>query len=203
MASLTRKFLSSIGIEEEKQDLIMEKHNEVCTEIKEERDKYKEDAEKYSAAEGELKALKAKAAGEDPYKEKFDKLKKEYDDYKADVEAKATTAKKEKAFREILKEIGIQEKRIDRVIKVSDIEKLELTDDGKIKEADKLKENLRNEWSDFIATQKTEGAPSANPPSNTGKGTMTKEEIRKIEDPIARQKAMLDNPSLFGLPESD
>jgi hypothetical protein len=32
---------------------------------------------------------------------------------------------------------------------------------------------------------------------------MTKEEIRKIEDPIARQKAMLENRSAVGLPEKD
>ena len=126
-------------------------------------------------------------------------MQKEYDDYKADVEAKATTAKKESAYRKLLKEIGIPDKRIDTVLKVSDITKIEFDEDGKIKDGDKLKENLKKEWNDFIPTMKTEGAPSANPPSNTSKGTMTKEQIRAIEDPIARQKAMLDNGELFGL----
>lgn len=200
--AFTRKFLSALGIEQDKIDEIIQAHTEVTDALKEERDKFKEDAGKLPEIEKQLNELKEQVSGEDPYKEKLEKLQKEYDDYKADVEAKATKAKKEKAFRGLLKDIGIQEKRIDSVMKVSDIAKIELDDDGNIKDGEKLKESLKTEWSDFISTTKTEGAPSANPPTNTGKGTMTKEEIRKIEDPIARQKAMLDNPTLFGLPEN-
>ncbi len=202
MASLTRKFLASIGIEEDKIDLIVEKHNEVLTEIKDERDKLKADADKLPDMEKELKALKEQLSGDDPYKEKFEELQKEFDSFKADVETKETTAKKESAFRHILKDIGIPDKRIDSVIKVSDINGIELTEDG-IKDEETLKENLKKEWSDFIATKTTEGVNSANPPSNTGKTTMTKEQIRAIPDASARQKAMMENPSLFGLPESD
>lgn len=202
MASLTRKFLASIGIEEDKIDLIVEKHNEVLTEIKDERDKLKADAEKVPDMEKEIKALKEQVSGDDPYKEKFEALQKEFDSFKADVETKETTAKKESAFRHILKDIGIPDKRIDSVIKVSDINGIELTEDG-IKDEETLKENLKKEWSDFIATKTTEGVNSANPPSNTGKTTMTKEQIRAIPDASARQKAMMENPSLFGLPESN
>jgi hypothetical protein len=102
----------------------------------------------------------------------------------------------------MLKEIGIPEKRIDSVIRVSDISKIEFDDEGKIIEGDKLKENLKSEWADFIPTTKTEGAKTATPPANTGKGTMTREQIRAIPDATARQKAMLENPTLFGLPET-
>jgi len=203
MASLTRKFLTSIGIEDDKQDLVIEKHNEVVTEIKDERDKYKEDAEKLSAVQSELEAIKSQATGEDPYKEKFEALQKEFDDFKKDVSEKELSAKKENAFRNMLLDIGIAEKRLDRIIKVSDINKIELDEEGKIKDGDKLKENLKTEWSDFITTTKVEGAPSANPPSTVGKTSMTKEQIRAIADPIARQKAMLENPSAVGLPDNN
>lgn len=203
MASLTRKFLASIGIEDEKIDLIVEKHNEVLTEIKDERDKLKEDASKLPDVEKELEDLKSKISGEDPYKEKFEKLQKEFDDFKKDVDEKETTSKKESAFKKLLVEIGIPEKRIDRILKVSDIGKIELDDEGKIKDGDKLKESLKTEWSDFITTTRVEGVPSANPPSNSGKSTMTREQIRAISDPQARQKAMLENPTLFGLPETN
>ena len=204
MASLTRKFLASIGLEEDKIDIIIEKHNEVCTEIKDERDKYKEDAEKLPAIQKELEEIKQKDAGVEPYKEKYDELQKEFDTFKADVEAKATTAKKETAFRHMLKDIGIPDKRIDSVLKVSGkaVDDIELTDEG-IKDEETLKAKLKEEWSDFIATTKTEGVPSANPPSSTGKNTMTKEQIRAIPDAQARQKAMLENPSLFGLAETN
>ena len=201
--SFTRRFLSALGIEADKVDEIIAAHTEVTDALKEERDKYKADAEKLPTVEAERDELKAKAEGDDPYKEKFDALQTEFDNFKAGIEAEKATAKKESAFRSLLKEIGISDKRIDSVIKVSNIDSIELTDDGKVKDGDALKESLKAEWADFIPTTKTEGAPSANPPANTGKGTMTKEQIRAIADPIARQKAMLENPSLFGLPESE
>ena len=200
--AFTRKFLAALGIEPDKVDEIIQAHTEVTDALKEERDKYKTAAEKLPDVEKENAELKEKAAGEDPYKEKFEKLQKEYSDYKKDVEAKATTAKKEGAFKAMLKEIGIPEKRIDTVIKVSDVSKIEFDDEGKIKDGDKLKDSLKTEWADFIPTTKTEGAKTATPPANTGKGTMTKDQIRAITDTTARQKAMLENPSLFGLPET-
>lgn len=201
--ALTRKFLSALGIEQEKIDEIIQAHVDTLEPIKAERDEFKAKAEKLPDVENELKALKEKAAGEDPYKEKFDKLQKEYKEYKADIEAKATTAKKENAFKAMLKEIGIPEKRIDSVLKVSDVAKIEFDDEGKVKDGDKLKEGLKTEWADFIPTTKTEGAKTANPPANTGKTTMTREQIRAIPDATARQKAMLENPTLFGLPETN
>jgi len=201
--ALTRKFLSALGIEEEKAEQIIQAHVDTVDPIKTERDKYKEQAEKVPALEKEVADLKAKETGDDPYKEKFEALQKEYDSYKADVEAKATTAKKETAFRRMLKDIGIPDKRIDSVLKVSDVNGIELTEKG-IKDEETLKAKLKEEWSDFIATTKTEGVNSANPPANNGaKTTMTREQIRAISDPVARQKAMLDNPSLFGLPENN
>lgn len=203
--AFTRKFLSALGIEADKVDEIIAAHTEVTDALKEERDKFKANAEKLPDIEKELTELKAKMDGEDPYKDKYEALQKEYEDYKAEVSNKETTAKKESSFRKILKEIGIPDKRIDSVLKVSDINGIELTDEG-IKDEETLKAKLKEEWSDFIATTKTEGVPSANPPSNTGKTTMTKEQIRAISDPVARQKAMVENASLFpqlGISESN
>lgn len=204
--AFTRKFLSALGIDADKVDEIIAAHTEVTDALKEERDKYKADAERLPDIEKRLAEAEKKVEGNDPYKEKYEALQKEYDDYKAEVTNKETTAKKESAFRGILKEIGIPDKRMDSVIKVSDINGIELTENG-IKDAETLKAKLKEEWSDFIATKSTEGAPSANPPSNTGKTTMTKEQIRAISDPAARQKAMMENASLFpqlsGLSESN
>lgn len=200
--ALTRKFLAALGIEGDKVDEIINAHTDVTDALKEERDRYKADAEKLPAVEDELNAFKEKAAGEDPYKEKFEKLQADFDAYKADVDAKAITAQKEKAFRQALLDIGIPEKRIDSVMKVSDLAKIELDKEGSIKEGDKLKEGLKTEWADFIATTKTEGAKTATPPTNTGKTTMTREQIRAIPDASERQRAMLENPSLFGMPET-
>lgn len=201
--AFTRKFLSALGIEADKVDEIISAHTEVTDALKEERDKYKADAESLPAVKQELEELKAQTAGDNPLKEQLEALQAEYDEFKTKVETEKTTAKKESAFKALLHEIGISDKRIDSVIKVSDINGIELDDNGAIKDGDTLKESLKTEWADFIPTTKTEGAPSANPPTNTGKNTMTKEQIRAIPDATARQKAMLENPTLFGLPESE
>lgn len=202
MASLSRKFLAGIGIEDDKVDLIIEKHQEVLTEVKEERDSFKEKAEKLPAVEKELADLKAASddGKEDSYKVKYDALKEEFEAYKTDIESKATQTKKENAFKALLKEVGISEKRIEAVLKVSDLSKVEFDDEGKIKDEEKMKADLKEEWSDFITSTSSKGAETSNPPANNGKTTMTREQIRAISDPIARQKAMMENPEAVGLP---
>ena len=133
-------------------------------------------------------------------KESYDKLKKEYDDYKADVVAKNTRTEKENAFRELLKSVGVSEKRLNAIIKVSDIDGLELDKDGKIKDADKHAETVKTEWADFIETTTTQGANTATPPTNNGGTKMTKADIYKKDDKgryvlstEERQKALVEN----------
>lgn len=184
--AFTRRFLSALGIEAEKIDEIINAHIEVVDGLKEERDNFKKDAEKLADVEKELTKAKEKIAkngdGETVAKEDYDKLKKEYEDYKADITAKNTRTEKENAFRELLKSVGVSEKRFNAIIKVSDIDGLELDKDGKIKNAENHTETIKSEWSDFIETTTTRGANTANPPANSGKGVKTKEEIYKMEN---------------------
>lgn len=199
--AFTRKFLSAMGIEAEKVDEIINAHIEVVDGLKEERDNYKKDAEKLADVEKELTKAKEKLAkngeGETVAKEDYDKLKKEYDDYKADITAKNTRTEKENAFRELLKSVGVSEKRFNAIIKVSDIDGLELDKDGKIKDAEKHTENVKSEWADFIETTTTQGAKTANPPANSGKQTMTKKDIMNIKDDKERLSAIEKHPELF------
>lgn len=206
--SLTRKALVAMGIEAEKIDQIIEMHTEVVDAIKSERDTAKEDAKKYKAdadkladVEKELNTLKENSDKPDSYKEKYDKIKKEYEDYKTAQISKETKAAKSKAYREMLKEIGIADKRIERVMKATepDIDAIELDDNGAIKELDELKKKTKEEWSDFIVSEGKKGADTATPPSNTGGSKMTKEQIEGIKDTAARQQAMLENAELFGI----
>ncbi len=200
--ALTRKFLTALGIDEAKVDEIITAHTEVTDALKAERDKFKADAGKYAAVQAELDGIKAQAAkdgGKNPYQVKYEALKEEFDKYKSDTETKATKAKKESAYRKLLKDAGVTEKRIDAVLRVSDFDGIEFDGDGKIKDADKLTESIKKEWADFIPQQSQQGAPSQNPPSTTTGKTMTKDEIMKITDTAARQKAIAENHELFGI----
>ena len=196
--SLTHKALSAMGIEPEKIEQILEMHRETIDSIKADKDKaledakqYKENADKVADLEKQVTKLKEKS-------EKYDSLKKEYDEYKGEVTAKETKAEKTKAYREMLKEIGISEKRLDTVLKVADIDSIEL-EDGKIKGVAELKAKAKEEWSDFIVSEAKAGAKTPTPPSNTGGSTMTKQQIMDMKDPVARHKAMAENMEMFGI----
>ena len=167
--ALTRRFFFFLGIEDEKVDLIIEAHSVTVVAREQERDDNKTDAEKLHEVQKQLEAEKKKATkeGEETVsKADYDKLKAEFDEYKNDIQAKESHAAKEKAFREILKEAGVSEKRIDAIVKVSDIDSVELADDGKAKEAAKLTEKVKSEWSDFIETVTKSGVKTPTPPQN-------------------------------------
>ena len=198
--ALTRKFLTAMGIEEDKLEQIINAHTEVTSALKEERDSYKEKADKLPELQKELSELKEAASvnNEDAFKVKYEALKEEFKEFKDNVNAKETKSKKEHALKQLLKDIGISEKRIDSVIKVSDVEGMELDGEGKLKDVDKLTEALKEEWSDFITTQDTKGAETAKPPVGSGKAYKTKGEIMAIKDSRERRKAISENHELFG-----
>ena len=166
--ALTRRALKAMGIDEEKIDEIIALHTETVDGLKSDVTKYKEMVANVEDIKKELDDAKAaldeeKGSG---WEDKYNNLKKEYDDYKAGQDAKAAHAAKEAAYRDLLKAAGVSEKRIATVLKVSDIDSLELDESGAIKDADKLTENIKGEWADFIVTEKTQGADTNTPPAN-------------------------------------
>lgn len=197
-----KEILSKAGVDAEHMSEAVENiiagHTASINALREERDSYKSEAEKNSAAKKELEDLQKKMDGKDPYKVKYEAVKEEFEEFKKGIEAEKTTENKIKAYKELLKDIGISEKRIDAVAKIADLEAIELNKDGSIKDAGKLSENLKEEWSDFIVTEGTKGADTSTPPANdNGKKKMTKDEIFAIKDTAERQQAMLENKDLF------
>ncbi len=197
--ALSRKFLTALGIESDKIDEIINAHSESVNALKEERDSFKEKAEKYDKAQTDLDEANKKIeelSKEDTYKVKYDALKEEFDDYKNGIETEKTNNNKKEAYKALLKEIGISEKRIDAVARLVELDKIKLDKDGKIEGSDNLKKSLKEEWSDFIVKEGKEGAGTATPPEGSG-SKKTKEEIMAIKDTAERQAAMLENKDLF------
>lgn len=198
--ALTRKFLSAMGIEEDKIEQIIEAHTDTVTALKEARDSYKADAEKLADVEKKLADAneKLKDVKPDEYKDKYDKVKAEFDKFKADTEAKESRTKKEDAYKAILKDANIPEKHFAKIIKYSDIDGLEFDDKGELSNKSELLKSIKEEWGDHIEQTGTQGANVQIPPANGGKSKMTKEEIMKIKDSSERQKAIAENHELFG-----
>lgn len=182
--ALTRKLLKALGIEGDAADQVIEAHVESTDALKAERDQ----------ALAQLDAAK-----KDGWEKKYNDLKKEFDDYKAEQDHKAATEQKKAAYKELLKQAGISEKRLAAVLKASSVEDLELNKDGSLKNAADLLKGIKSEWADFIEDVKDEAAGGKENPPGAGSGKkMTREEILKIEDAGERQQAIADNHELFG-----
>lgn len=168
--ALTRKMLKAMGIEDEKIDEIIEAHREVTDSLKADRDKYKADAEKLTDVQSELDEAnkKLEAVDADEYKAKYEKEHKDFEDYKKSIDAEKTKAKKVEAYKGLLKEAGVSEKRIDAIVKITSMDDLELDAEGKIKDSDKQIATVKEEYSDFIVSEDTKGADTKTPPGNNG-----------------------------------
>ena len=174
--AFTRKMLKAFGIEENIIDQIMDAHVEVVEGIKLERDTYKADAEKLVGVQKELDDYK-KNGGD--WQKKYEDEHKDFEAFKNAQTAKETKAAKEAAYRALLKEAGIAEKRIDTIIKVTSLDDIELDKDGKIKDSDKHTETVKTEYAEFVETTTRRGAPTHTPPGRGGEqdlGTLSMDE---------------------------
>lgn len=200
--SLSRKMLKAMGIEDEKIDQIIEAHSETVNALKDEIAENKDAADRLTNVQKELDKLKASVKeaeeknGKDPYKVKYEAIKEEYEEYKKGITEKETKAEKEKLYTDLLKATGVSEKRIAAILKVTDLDGIEI-DEGKIKNSKDLEKTIKEEWADFITKTEEKGANVSNPPKG-GDKTMTKDEIMKIKDASDRQKAIAENHELFG-----
>lgn len=193
--ALTRKSLKAMGLTDEQVDSIIEAHTETVNALKDERDSYREKADQLDDVQRELDEAKKTAKNAPDYAA----LKKEYDEYKKSVEAEKSLQAKKDAYAEIVKDAGLSEKGVAKALKYADWATIDLTADGKIKDASKHIKGLKEEWADYVVTESEEGASTDTPPNNAGGAKMTKEEILNIKDTAERQKAMAENHELFGI----
>ena len=168
--ALTRKFLRALGIEDDKIEEIIGAHLETVNPLKDERDNLKEQADKAAELQKQVDALTKQGSTSEDLAKKYEDEHKAFEAYKAEVEkGKAETAKKS-AYRKLLEASGIDPKRIDAVMRVSDVSTIEVGEDGNIVDADKLTEQIKTEWSDFVISTGTVGQRVDTPPAKqTGK----------------------------------
>lgn len=166
--ALTRKFLEALGIEQAKIDEIISAHTEVTDSLKADRDSYKEKAEKYDQTKTELDKAKSELdkVSKDEYKTKYESLEAEFNKYKTDIAEKEVKGRKEEAYKKMLKEIGVNEKSIDAILKVKDLNTIKLDDKGEIVDVDNLKESEKKDWEGFIIESEVHGQNPSTPPDN-------------------------------------
>ena len=170
----------------------------VCNEFVD-KARYKAKLDEIDELQGKLQTAEDSVTTAEKWKVKYEAAKQDLATFKAEQTKKDTRAAKETAYRALLKEAGVSEKRIESVLKVSDVDSVELTDKGEIKGADKLTASIKDEWADFIETTEVQGAQTPHPPANTGGSTTTKEQIMNIKDIGERHKAIAEHHELFGI----
>ena len=138
-----------------------------------EKTRYKAKLEEIDTLKAEKQTAEDSATTAEKWKTKHDALKAEFDTYKTDVEAREPRAANAPAHRALhhAAVVGsklsgeLSEKRIEAVLKASDIDSIEL-ENGKIKNADKLTEQIKADWPDFIVGEIEKGADTPKPPTS-------------------------------------
>ena len=168
--ALTRKFLRALGIEDDKVEEIITAHLETVNPLKDERDGLKERADKADELQKQVDALTEQGSGSDELKKKYEDEHAAFEAYKAEIEAGKAVDAKKSAYRKLLETSGIDPKRIDAVMRVSDVSTIEVGEDGNIVDADKVAEQIKADWSDFVISTGTVGQRVDTPPAKqTGK----------------------------------
>lgn len=162
---LSRAMLKGMGLTDEQVTAIVEEHTAVLAAIKEERDKYKADAEKLPSIQKELDNLKT--SGGD-WEKKYNDEHTAFEAYKKDLEDKAKVEAVKNAYKSLLKEAKVGDKHIDSILRVTDFSAMKLDKEGKLTDSDKLAEGIKKDWSGFITTTETKGSDPATPPASNG-----------------------------------
>lgn len=164
--AFSRTFLKSLGLEDDKVTAIMEEHVAVTDALKKQRDDYRVEAEKIPEMQKEIDTLKS---AED-FKSKYDQEHQAFEDYKTKVQQEAETEKVKAAYRSLLAEQKVNEKRLDVVMRATDFSAMKLDKDGKLENADALKQSIQEEWADFIVKTEHRGARVDTPPKTDNDG---------------------------------
>jgi hypothetical protein len=161
--AFTRKMMAAMGIDEDKIEQLIEAHAEVVDALKQQRDDSKAEAAKVPELEEQIKRLEAEKPKED-MQAKYDDLQKRFDEYKAGVASEKAASEKAALYRDMLRGAGVDEKRLDAIMRVTDLTDVGVTD-GKLDNADDLKAKAAEEWAAFIPRKSENPAGVANPPA--------------------------------------
>jgi len=192
--ALTRKLLEGMGIDEKQVESIIEAHTDTVNGLKAERDKYKEQAGKVPDLQKELEEAKAASGSGDEWEQKYNDEHQAFEDFKAQVATEKADAEKAQAYRGMLMAAGIDPKRLDAIMRVTDLSSVEMGEDGKLKDAGELEKKAKEEWSDFVVKQVTKGTNPETPPkaSNLPEGA----------DPDVAKRMAERNARMFGTTET-
>lgn len=165
--ALTRKMMTAMGIEPEKIDQIIEAHSETVNGLKEQAKEIQAIADKVPDLEKKIGELES-AQPTDDWEAKYNELKTEHEAYQAKVEQERADNEKASLYRGILRDLGIDEKRVAAIMRVTDLSDVKV-EDGAISDRESVEAKVKAEWDAFIPQVETKGAEVPTPPENESK----------------------------------
>lgn len=156
-----------MGLEEKQVESIIEANAASIEGIKADRDKYKELADKVPDLQKKLEEAQAASGTTDEWEKRFNDEHQAFEDFKAQIEAERAEAAKAQAYRAMLVKAGIDQRRLDSIMRVTDLAKVEMDGDS-LKDEEQLTEAAKTEWADFVIRTKTEPSTPDTPPKASG-----------------------------------
>ena len=185
MARFTRSDIRAIvgeACNDEIENKLIALHLGVVDPLKDDVARYKADADKLLDVQRELDDLKA--AGSDDYKQKYEDEHTALENLKQSIADEKALAEKSSLYRLLLQESGIDPKRIDAVLRVSDLTKVEVKD-GSIVDSKALAESIKTEWADFVVKPGAKGDKPDTPPADGGEMTKEAFDTMSLSDKMA------------------
>lgn len=185
MARFTRSDIRAIVGEvcnDEIENKLIALHLGVVDPLKDDVTRYKADADKLSDVQKELNDLKA--AGNEDYKQKYEDEHTALENLRRSIADEKALAEKSSLYRVLLQESGIDPKRIDAVLRVADLTKVEVKD-GKLVDSKALAESIKTEWADFVVKPGAKGDKPDTPPADGGEMTKEAFDAMSLSDKMA------------------
>lgn len=172
--ALTRKFLKSLGLDEDKVEAIIDAHTESTDALKQQRDE----------ANGKIAELESITQERDTLKTQLEKagdaakIQAEFEAYKSGIEKEKAQAGKKNAMIGALKNAGVRPEFVDLLIDKVDMDKVEMEGET-AKNAEALISPIKASYSGLFGEITTGGVPPIAPPTGGGK-TYTKDQIKTL-----------------------
>ena len=213
--SFKRSDLAALGIEPDKIQTLIDWHSETVRGLQAKIDESKDKSDELARVQAELDKAKKdletankaiETAKNDDYKGKYEAVTKELETLKTETAAKETANIKKTALKDELKKAGYSERATSLILRNGFANDVEISEDGKATNLDAVIKNIQadSDFSSFTPKVTDNSVKLENPPANTGgKKTITKDEIMAIKNTADRQRAIAENPELFGLPANN
>lgn len=172
-------------------------HLGVVDPLKDELQAFKADAEKLQTVQKELDDLKQATSDYETIKQNYEKEHNDFENFKKNVEADKALGKIKDAYKGLLKNSKVDDRRIDAILRLTDFSTMKLGKDGKLENEQALSDAIKTDWSDYIVSEGERGTDVETPPAESSGKKISREDINKIKNTKERQKAIAENLDLY------